>query len=65
MYGVFNKDDRVHDYQNYPKDATFSILDLPDAGAQMSCASALIENVKSLADAGWNGGRYAPNSYAD
>lgn len=65
MYGIFNKDDRVHDYQNYPKDAISSVLDLPDAGAQMSFASALIENVKSLADAGWNGGRYAPNWYAD
>jgi len=65
VYGIFNKDDRVHDYQNYPKDAIASVLDLPDAGAQVSFASALIENVKSLADAGWNGGRYAPNWYAD
>ncbi|MFH0779068.1 MAG: FlgD immunoglobulin-like domain containing protein, partial [Candidatus Eisenbacteria bacterium] len=54
-----------HDYQNYPKDAVASVLDIPDAGAQISFASALIENVKSLADAGWNGGRYASNWYAD
>jgi len=55
----------VHDYQNYPRDAVASILDIPDAGAQISFAAALIENVKSLADAGWNGGRYAPDWYAD
>ncbi|MCX5800139.1 MAG: T9SS type A sorting domain-containing protein [Candidatus Eisenbacteria bacterium] len=65
VYEIFNKDDRVHDYQNYPKDAVASVLDLPDAGAQMSFAAALIENIKSLADAGWNGGRYAGTWYAD
>jgi len=65
VFGIFNKDDRVHDYQDYPKTAIASVLDLPDAGAQMSFASALIENIKSLADAGWNGGRYAPAWYAD
>ena len=65
VYSIFDKDDRVHDYQNYPRDAVSSVLDIPDAGAQVSFAAALIENVKSLADAGWNGGRYAPNWYAD
>jgi hypothetical protein len=65
VYSVFNKDDRVNDYQNYPGDAVGSILDLPDAGAQISFAAALIENVTSLADAGWNGGRYAPDWYSD
>jgi hypothetical protein len=65
VYSIFNKDDRVNDYQNYPRDAIASILDLPDAGAQMSFAAALIENVTSLADAGWNGGRYAPDWYSD
>jgi hypothetical protein len=65
VFDIFNKDDRVHDYQDYPKAAIASVLDLPDAGAQVSFASALIENVKSLADAGWNGGRYASNWYAD
>ncbi len=65
VFDVFNKDDRVHDYQDYPRHAVSSVLDLPDAGAQMSLAAALIENMKSLADAGWNGGRYAPNWYND
>jgi len=65
VYSIFNKEDRVHDYQNYPRDAIESVLDIPDAGAQVSFAGALIENIKSLADAGWNGGRYAPDWYAD
>ncbi len=65
VFGIFNKDDRVHDYQDYPRTAVGMILDLPDAGAQVSFASALIENVKSLADNGWNGGRYASNWYSD
>jgi hypothetical protein len=65
VFGIFNKDDRVSDYQNYPRDAISSILDLADAGGQMSFAAALIENVTSLANAGWNGGRYAPNWYND
>jgi hypothetical protein len=65
VFGIFNKDDRVHDYQDYPRTAISMVLDLPDAGAQISFAAALIENIKSLADNGWNGGRYAPNWYAD
>ncbi len=64
VFAIFNKDDRVGDYQYYPKNAISMVLDLPDAGAQISFASALIENVKSLADNGWNGGRYAPNWYS-
>jgi hypothetical protein len=65
VFSIFNKDDRVADYQNYPKDAIASILDLPDAGAQVSFAAALVENIQSLADAGWNSGRYAPAWYND
>jgi hypothetical protein len=65
VFGIFNKDDRIHDYQDYPRTAIGMVLDLPDAGAQISFASALIENVKSLADNGWNGGRYASNWYSD
>jgi hypothetical protein len=65
VFTVFNKDDRVNDYQNYPKDAMSTILDLPDAGAQVSFAAALIENVTSLGDNGWNGGRYASDWYVD
>jgi hypothetical protein len=65
VYTIFNKDDRVHDYQDYPRIAIGTVLDLPDAGAQISFASALIENVKSLADNGWNGGRYSPAWYGD
>ena len=63
--GIFNKDDRVHDYQDYPRTAIGMVLDLPDAGAQISFAAALIENVKGLADNGWNGGTYASNWYND
>uniref|UniRef100_A0A832HYW7 Carbohydrate binding module family 25 domain-containing protein n=1 Tax=Eiseniibacteriota bacterium TaxID=2212470 RepID=A0A832HYW7_UNCEI len=63
-FSIFNSDDRVRDYQDYPKLALERVLDLPDAGAQVSFAGALIQNVKSLADAGWNGGRYAPAWYA-
>ncbi len=65
VFDIFNKDDRVHDYQDYPKVAIQSVLDLPDAGAQVSFAAALIENVTSLADADWNGGRYAADWYSD
>jgi hypothetical protein len=61
VFSIFNSDDRVRDYQDYPKLALASILDLPDAGAQLSFAGSLIQNVSSLASAGWNGGRYAPN----
>ncbi|MBN1885773.1 MAG: T9SS type A sorting domain-containing protein [Candidatus Krumholzibacteriota bacterium] len=64
VFSIFDKDDRVHDYQDYPRTAVSSILDLPDAGAQVSFAAALAENVGSLAAAGWNGGRYAPAWYA-
>ena len=58
---IFAKDDRVGDYQVYPRDAVASLLDLPDAGAQVSFAGALVENLGSLAAAGWNGGIYAPD----
>ena len=64
VFDIFDKDDRVGDYQWYPRDAVASMLDLPDGGAQVSFAGALIENLTSLGDAGWNGGRYAPDWYA-
>lgn len=60
-FSTFNSDDRVHDYQDYPKAALQSVLDIPDAGAQVSFAGSLIQNVTSLGNAGWNGGRYAGN----
>jgi hypothetical protein len=60
---IFDKDDRVGDYQHYPKDAVSSISDLSEAGAQVSFAGALMENLFSLGNAGWNGGRYATNWY--
>jgi hypothetical protein len=63
-FTIFNSDDRVADYQWYPKNALQSVLDLPDAGAQVSFAGALIENIFSLGNAGWNGGRYASNWYS-
>lgn len=58
---IFNKDDRVRDYQDYPRSAIQSVLDHPDAGAQVSFAGSLIQNLNSLGNAGWNGGRYASN----
>ncbi len=58
---IFGKPDRVGDYQHYPHDALSSILDIPDAGAQVSFAGSLIENITSLGDAGWSGGLYAPD----
>jgi len=61
---IFSKADRVGDYQWYPRDALHSILDIPDAGAQVSFAGSLIENITSLAANGWMGGLYAPNWYA-
>jgi len=61
---IFGKADRLGDYQYYPRDAISSILDLPDAGAQVSFAGSLIENITSLGDAGWNGGAYAADWYA-
>jgi hypothetical protein len=62
-FSIFNSDDRVNDYQGYPKAALGYLWDLPDAGAQISFAGALIENLFSLGNAGWNGGRYASNWY--
>ncbi len=61
VFSIFNNDDRVRDYQDYPKLAIQSALDQPDAGAQVSFAGSLIQNVTSLGSAGWNGGRYASN----
>lgn len=61
VFSIFNKDDRVRDYQDYPKLAVQSVLDQPDAGAQVSFAGSLIQNLNSLGNAGWNGGRYASN----
>jgi hypothetical protein len=62
-FSIFNLDDRVAAYQWSPHNAVNSIRDLPDAGAQLSFAGALIENINSLGQAGWNGGRYAANWY--
>jgi hypothetical protein len=62
-FAIFNSDDRVRDYQDYPRTALSMVLDLPDAGAQVSFAGSLIQNIASLAAAGWNGGRYASSWY--
>jgi hypothetical protein len=64
VFAIFDKDDRVGDYQWYPNDAISSMLDLPEAGAQISFAGVLTENIASLAAAGWNGGCYASDWYA-
>lgn len=63
-FAIFNSDDRVGDYQWYPKDAVQALLDLPEAGAQVSFAGALMENLFSLGDNHWNGGRYAVDWYS-
>jgi hypothetical protein len=60
VFAIFDKADRVAAYQWAPRDALASVLDLPRAGAQVSFAGALVENVSSLAGGGWNGGTYAP-----
>jgi len=57
--GVFSKDDRVAIYQTRATDALKSILDLPNAGAQMSYPGSLIDNVNSLAAVSKYG--YSPN----
>ncbi len=64
VFDIFNKDDRVADYQWYPRDAVSSVLDLPDAGAQVSFAGSLMENIFSLGDNSWNGSRYASDWFA-
>jgi hypothetical protein len=64
VFAIFDTDDRVAAYQWSPRDAVQMLLDLPEAGAQVSYGGALVENVTSLAQAGWNGGRYAPDWYA-
>ena len=63
VFTIFNSDDRVAAYQSAPRDAVDSIRDLPEAGAQVSFAGALIENLSSLGDNGWNSGRYAADWY--
>ncbi len=55
---IFGKDDRKAVYQWRTKDAVQSLLGLPDAGAQVNYSGCLIENVRSLADAGQWG--YSP-----
>ena len=52
LYEIFSKDDRKAVYQFRAKDAVQSLLNLPEAGAQVNYSGALIENVNSLADAG-------------
>ena len=49
---IFNNDDRKAVYQYRAKDAVQSLLGLPEAGAQVNYSGCLMENVKSLADAG-------------
>lgn len=63
-FTIFNSDDRVGDYQWYPKDAVQALLALPETGAQVSFAGALMENLFSLADNHWNGGRYPADWYS-
>jgi hypothetical protein len=48
LRNIFGVDDRVAAYQGRLRDALRSLLWSPDAGAQVSCSGALIENVQSL-----------------
>ncbi|MBK7029198.1 MAG: hypothetical protein IPH45_08275 [Bacteroidales bacterium] len=49
---IFGNDDRKAVYQYRAKDAVQSLLGHPEAGAQVSYSGCLMENVKSLSDAG-------------
>jgi len=49
---IFSNDDRKAVYQYRTRDAVQSLLHLPEAGAQVNYSGCLMENVKSLADAG-------------
>ncbi len=60
---IFGLDDRVAAYQNRPHDALNSILGYPNAGAQVSYSGALMENVRSLGQAGQLGYTASWNTY--
>lgn len=49
LQGIFSKEDRVHAYQNAPRDAVNSIKSINGtAGAQVSFSGGLMENLQSL-----------------
>lgn len=52
LRNIFGLEDRVHAYQNRPRDALGDIATHVNSGAQMSFSGALIENVNSLGAAG-------------
>lgn len=52
LRSIFGKDDRVAVYQYRTKDSIQTILHLPDAGVQMNYTGALMQNIKSLGEAG-------------
>lgn len=61
---IFSNDDRKAVYQYRAKDAVQSLLSLPEAGAQVNYSGCLMENVKSLADAGqWGYGAGWQNNF--
>ncbi len=62
---IFSKDDRIADYQYYPRNALSAVWDVPDCGAQVSFAASLIENISSLSEAGWHGGAYGGDWRSD
>lgn len=52
---IFGNDDRKNIYQHGARNSVQQLLGYPDAGAQVNYSGCLIENVNSLADAGWWG----------
>jgi hypothetical protein len=63
LSSIFGLDDHQADYQNRPHDALSSVLGFPNAGAQMNCSGALMENVQSLGVNGQLGYAGNWNSY--
>ena len=62
---IFGKSDRIEVYQYSMADAIASISTYPEAGAQSSYPGELMENVSSLAEAGWNYADTWNATYAD
>ena len=55
---VFSVGDRLAAYQGGPSATVNNLRSYLNAGVQLNMSGALMENVQSLAAAGWNGGSY-------